>query len=442
MKRIVSLLFFIAGCGLLTLAVASFGAVVAIRPSTPADPFDWKPPMTLVDQRALAGETIVLPLTGMESADVLSAMLDRAHLENAFALLAYDPNLSDPVRIGGYLQLGTRYTTAKNNAQAAVCYQNAAVLATLSPALSDVARLDTYQQASLGLRAINAHDAARFIADQAYILAQNSIALARSVRVRRLEQIADAYTALGATELATQARGKSVEAASSVDPVLPVRVPFAPAGKLPASPQVEVAKKTRIAAAQQLADDLQASQGKDWSVDSLAQLSDALMNEDDARRTYYDNQIAQATDNAVLIALWRDKIQWLALKYRVARGAFAKTLVAEWSKDPATVAEDWSEAWSALFQLYQAEAERVVSPRNPSQAQEDVLRQELIATRWGWYANGSEPEMRAALNSVTKELMGTSTSLMHLDTLTKNGKTMYWLVPDELYGKGEKALPK
>ena len=446
-SRLAPILFFLVGCLFLTLAVTLFGAWFFFRNAIPTDSFTWKPPLDLVDNRALAPATVLLPLTGIEPADALSATLDKGHLENAFALLAYDPSFTDAARIGALLQLGARYHKATNDPKATACFQAAATLATISPMLSDQTRMDTYQQASAGLRDANANGQARLVIDQAYLVAQSSSALKRDARARRLSQVADNYAALGANALADQARQKSIEAgaATTDEPNVPTRVPFSPgSSKLPASPELDAAIKTRVAAAQQLTDDLSnlPAGSTNWASDSLSQLSDALVNEDGARQAYYAKQIPATKDAAIKIALLRDRVNWLALKYRVARGAFGKNLVDEWSKDPGSIADAWGDAWAEWFSMTENQAAAVAKPQDPNQATEDVVRQELIAARWGWNNRAVEADLIGALSDVTQRLMKAPASALHLDTLTRSGKIIFLLVPDDLYGQGDKAMPK
>ncbi|MBI5032097.1 MAG: hypothetical protein HZB51_16320 [Chloroflexi bacterium] len=446
-------MFFLFGCILLALAATIIGGYFLFRNVDTSDAFAWKAPIDQVDNRALVAETVLLPLTGVNSTDALSATLDKAQLENAYALLAYDPTLSDAARVGGLLQLGTRFAKANNTAKATACFQAAALLATLSPELSDQARMDSYQQASAGLHTVGANAPARLVTDQGYIVAEFSPTLQRDARARRLNQVADDYATLGVASLSAQARQKSIDVggATTQDPVIPVRVPFNPTvGKLAAAPNVDAAVKTRIAAAQLLSDDL-ANLGKDataWPSDSVAQLSDALLAEDDARQAYYNSQIPQAKDPAVLIALMRDRVNWLALKYRIARGAFGKNLVDDWSQDPAAIADAWGDAWADLFGVSEQLATAIASPssmakpQNPDQAMEDVVRDELITLRWGWYNRVSEPDLIDKLSDVTQKLMNTNLPALHLDTMKRGNKTMFLLVPDDLYGLGDKALPR
>jgi len=424
------------------------GVAFFYHPADVPGAFDWKPPLEQVDNTALAPATVILPLTGMDSGGALNAALDNANIENAYALVAYDTNLDSTTRIGALLQLGSRYATAKQTRKAATCFQAAALLATLSPDLSDPAREDTYLQASSSLRALGATDAGRMLIDQAYIVAQNSIALRRESRARRLNQIADAYTELGASALAAQAHSKADEA--STEPAetatAQVRVPFIPTfGQMPTSADVAHAAQTRIAAAQLLVDDLTNNPPKNaaaWPPDSVSQLRDALMDEDTVRQSFYDEQLARAKDPAVQAALWRDRANWLMLKYRTARGAFGIDLVPDWSKEANTIAADWSDALTEFYRLQESQVAALPKTADATQASEDYVRRELMAARWGWLSGANENDLSRALSDVTQKLRDAQSTGLFLDTLTRNNKTIYLLLPDELYGLNDKALPK
>jgi hypothetical protein len=448
LKRVIPLLFVLIGCTMLAGGAGLLGVAFVYHPADVPGAFDWKPPLEQVDNAALAPETVALPLTGMDPGSALNAALNNANIENAYALIAYDTNLDSTTRIGALLQLGSRYATAKQTRKAASCYQAAALLATLSPDLSDPAREDTYLQASSSLRALGATDAGRMLIDQAYIVAQNSIALRRESRARRLNQIADAYTDLGASALAAQAHSKADEALTepAETATAQVRVPFIPTfGQMPTSADVARYAQTRIAAAQLLADDLANNPPKNaaaWPQDSVSQLRDALVDEDSARQSFYDEQLALAKDPAVQAALWRDRANWLMLKYRTARGAFGIDLVPEWSKDAKTIAVDWSDALTEFYRLQESQVAALPKAADATQASEDFMRRELIAARWGWLSAANENDLRSALSDVTQKLRDAQSTGLFLDTLTRNNKLIYLLLPDELYGLNDKALPK
>jgi hypothetical protein len=155
---------------------------------------------------------------------------------------------------------------------------------------------------------------------------------------------------------------------------------------------------------------------------------------------YYDQQLPLAKEPSARVALWSDKVAWLALKYRIARGAFGFTLVAAWEKDRATIAADLSDALGELYR--ESEAQAAALPNGADQATADVIRRELFAARWGWFTSTPENDLRDALDQVNQRLRDAASPALRLDTITRGGKVLYLLVPDDLYGQGEKALPK
>lgn len=418
-----------------------------LRPAPLPNGFAWKPPLELVKNTELAPATVLLPLTGMPVTDTLNAALDAGNWENAYAILAYDPSPADPARIGALLQLGSRYAAAGDKEKSTWSYLNAARIATLSPLLSDAVREDTYLQAASGLRTAGALDAARLVTDQAFLVAQYSPALRRDPQARRLTQVANAYSALGVESLAQQARSAANEQAVTMDPAgyLPREAFVIPSGALPASSDVSNATEVRVAAAKLLNADIAgvpANRASDWPADAVGQLRDALVKEDQVRLAYYDRQFRATQDTAVRIALLRDKVNWLGVKYRTARGAFGMDLVPDWSKESPIIGQAWSDAWGDLFRLYEAQAASIPNAQAVSQASEDVTRQEQLAVRWGWYRGATEQDLHATLSSLTEQLGAAQVPSLRVDLLDEGGKTIDILLPDELYGMGNKALPR
>ncbi len=445
-RQALALLCFLGGFALLIFGLSSIGAGWLVREPEMPDGVTWQPPLEQVNNDALVPATVLFPLTGASATDALNSALDGGHWENAFALLAYDTSLADPTRIGALLQLGSRYAVERAKSRAAWCYLYAARIATLSPMLSDSIREDTYLQVSAGLRAIGANDAARLATDQAYTVAEYSPVLQRDPQSRRMNQVANGYAALGLHALEEQARAKANEsiALASDDAGFLPREPFVvKTGVLPSSSDLDAARQMRIAAAKQLSDDIQKvppHRSDAWPSDSMAQLRDALLNEDAARGAFYNQTMAAVQDPAVGIAILRDRVDWLALKYRIARGAFGADLVPEWSKNASAVAQSWNEAWEALLSAYATQAGAIPNAQAVSQATEDVLRQELLALRWGGYRAKSESDLRAELGDVARQLREASIVSLRVDALSANGATTDWLAPDELFGQN--ARPK
>jgi hypothetical protein len=174
----------------------------------------------------------------------------------------------------------------------------------------------------------------------------------------------------------------------------------------------------------------------------VGQLRSALLQEDTARLAFYEGQLASTKDQPVQIALVRDQVNWLGLKYRAARGAFGTNLVPEWSKTSPAIAKAWSDAWQELFRLVQEQARAIPNAQAVSQAMEDVTREQLLALRWGWYRGESDEDLHSRLSELTRQLRDASIPSLRLDMLAIQGKRTDVLLPDELYGKNEQALPR
>jgi hypothetical protein len=445
LARALVIFSFLAATALMLIGAGALAGAY-LRSRDMPDGFGWVAPMAQVSNRDLVPASALLPLTDLAAEDALDQTLEGTDLESAFAIIAYDPRLSDPSRVGALLQIGTRYSESKNWRRAAWTFQTAALLAILSPALSDSARVDTLLAAGTDLRDTDAKEAARRVIDQAYLITMYSPALRKQVRSNRLNQIATAYDSLNLPGIGDQARSKAqdVSAAPDIPPAI-VRAPFIPIpGQLPSSLDLDQARSRREQAAAQLLDDVSATSPKsqaDWPRDSSDQLKQALIEEDMAHDDYYAQQIPLAKDPSVQIALAAHKVNWLALKYRIAKGAFGTTIVSDWTKSTNDIADQLSDAWDDLFQLYQSQADLQGNPSDVNQATEDVLEQRLIAVRWGW-SQKSEGELRDSLTEVTEKLRDASVPTLRIDATTRSGKTLYLLLPDELYGEGAQVFPQ
>lgn len=442
--RLLALVFFALAAIFMVAGIGSFTGAY-LRSNDMPDGFAWKLPADQVSTTQLDPAIALLVLTDAPADDTLNQTFESGDLESAYALVAYDPRLSDAARVGALLQLGSQYSSAKNLRRAAWSYQSAALLAMLSPLLSDFSRTETLLTASAGLRAADAKEAARRALDQANLIAVYSPALRRQQRASRLNQIANAYDSLNLSGIAEQARSKAQEASSAPETQVSPRTPFVPIpGSLPVLTTLAQLKHRRASAALQLIDDVASDKPKSpsqWPQDSLSQLKYALLQEDDARTEYYTQQFPAARDSFVQIALLLDKANWLALKYRAARGGFGAMIVPEWTKNASAIADDLSDTWQDVYRVFQKQTDALSNVQDVNQATEDILKQELIAARWGW-SQQLEPDLRTALANVTTKLRDSSVPALRLDSVSRNNRTLYLLVPDELVGQAARGLPQ
>ncbi len=446
MKKALPLVLLGVAALLVCLGVAALSANFFVGQNNTVDLNQWKTPLDLVDSKKVPLATALEPLAGIGDSVAIDDALQQGDWEAAFTTLAFSPDLNDASRAGTLLLLGSRYVAGKQTAKAAWCYQYAATLATLSPVLSDLVRTQTLIQAAQGLADLNA-SAARSSLDQAYLIAQYSPTMPNDTRSRLYAQIGQAYTKIKATNLAAQAQQKSEEASmlAADDMTGTPWLPYRLQGAAP-KPTDELAAKTdaRITAAKELMDQLSLhppKTEKDLPDRQVQSLGDKLFQEDGARTDYYDTMSNSAVEPKAQAALLRDKIGWLALKLRVARRGFGLSLVPEWEADAQNIMQELNDMQDQLYMLSEQQA---ITPEKTADADrqlEDVLRTELVAGRWGLYQY-DENDLRSRLDEIERKLSEDQVAALRLDSFMIAKKAVYLLVPDELYGQGEKALPK
>ena len=447
MKKALPLVLLGGAILLFCIGVAALGARFFFPQSSSVDLNHWQTPLAQVDNKRLIAANSLEILAGTDESQAIDDALQQGDWESAFAGVAYTPDLSDASRAGTLLLLGSRYAAIKQTAKAAWCYEYAVTLAQVSPVPSDLVRAQTLLEAAQGLHALQLDAAARTSVDQAYLIAEYSTTLPQDAQARILDQISQLYRTLNVANLATEARQKSDEASNLKNqvPASDAHVPYQlQLGTLPASKDVQDAMTARTAAAKDLIDSLNLHPPKtaqDLPQDLISALGDKLTAEDGVRQSFYDAQSQPSADPSVQAAVLQDKIGWLALKLRVARGAFGLDLVPEWDPDASKIASDLSDSLDELFKLTEQQAAAATQAATADSQLQDTLRAELVAGRWGLYAY-DENDLRSRLGDVTSKLRDDQVPSLRLDTYQNANLTYYLLVPDELYGQGVKALPR
>ncbi len=407
----------------------------------------WKAPLEQVDARQLRLANALEPLAGMTDIQAIDDALQQGDWESAYAVVAYSPDLSDAIRAGTLLLLGSRYQAAKQPVRAAWAYQYAADIVQLSPIPSDLVRVQTLLEAGQGQQGLGQKAAARAALDQAYLILEYSATIARDSRARLLADAAKLYKEMGVANLAQQAQQKSadVSAAAAEEANAPAHAPYRQLpGELPANAELKDKIAERTTAAKELIDQLNLhppKAGEQMPEELLRTLGDRLFEEDGLRQDYFAEQFSPTADSAVQNALLRDRIRWLGLKLRVARGGFGVSLVPEWETEKDQIAADLSDAFDELYKLNEQEAVAVEDPAEADHRLEDVLRAEVVSGRLGLYAY-DEGDLRARLADLSTRLRDNQVPGLRLDSYTRGNQTVYLLVPDDLYGQGDKALPR
>lgn len=448
MKKALPFILLGAAALLFCIGAAALGFNFLGPRSPSVDTSKWIVPQEQVETKKINPAVALGILAGTSDANSVDDSLSAGDFEGAFAQIAYSTEFSDANRLGTLLLLGNRYGAGKETTKAAWMYEYAIFLATASPNPSDLTRVQTLLEASQGLRALGMESNARAALDQAYLIAEYSYSLPRNSRAEVLDQISRAYRNFGATALAQEAQGKADESltATSENAVNISRRPFRiqPTDP-PQNEDLDARMQERVTAARELLDALNLNPPKneaDMPVDLIRALGDALFQEDAVRSDYYTTQYDQAADASAQLGVLRDKLSWLALKYRIARSGFGLVLVDEWTQDADNIKQELNDTYQEYFAITEQQASSLEKTDEASRSTEDVLRSALVAGRWGLYPQYDEADLRGRLDENAQALRDEQVATLRLDNFARGNETVYILVPDELYGLGERALPR
>jgi hypothetical protein len=433
---------------LLCIGVSALAVNFVSSRSPSVDTSKWITPQEQVDTQKIIPGVAIAILAGTSDSASVDDSLAAGDFEGAFAQIAYGTEFSDANRVGTLLLLGNRYAAAKQTTKAAWMYQYAVFLAVVSPLPSDLNRVQTLLEAAQGLKALNMDSNARAVLDQAYLIAEYSPALPRDTRAQVAEQIARLYDRFGASKLAQNARQLANDTITLADEsaVNLARRPFRiqPTDP-PANPDIVAKLKERVAAARELVDALNLNPPKseaDLPDDLVRALGDKLYEEDGLRMAYYASQYDASPDASSQLGVLRDKLTWLAIKYRIAKKGFGISLVPEWEDQAADIAQQLNDTYADYFAITQQQAQSLDKTDESNRSIEDLLRGAIVAGRWGIYSQYDEADLRSQLDTVSQALRDQQVASLRLDSFMRGKQVVYLLVPDELYGMGERALPR
>ncbi len=387
---------------LIVVGAASLSAYFMLR-TQPFEVPQWQDPLALVNYGGIDPALAVGGLGGVSDKDLVAQALTEGRTDTAFAILVFSPSISDRESAGDFLLLADRYQRDGRSTQATNSYRLAGTIATLSPDLPDSVRADTFILAGEGLAGLNERGLAQLFLDQAYGVATVSTYVQPVIRRNLFQRLHKGYQAIDDRERARQSLDLSAEPFSPV--AVPELPPVLPVAEVPALPlEVQEAEATRWQAAQELARHLSERGGR-APQEALIELANALLAEDQLRIPYYDAQLTHATQLSAQISIVQARIDWLAAKYRIARGGYGISLVPEWEAQAEQIRSELTKSYELLFALY---ADLIVAMPDADQielATEEALRREILAGTLGRYPNYPAQQRIAQLMQATAQLI-------------------------------------
>jgi len=398
-------------------------------------PFDvpqWKDPMTLVQADTIDPALAVTGLGGVSDRDLVAQALSESRLGTAFAILVFSPGIEDRESAGDLLLLASRYREDDRSREAIEGYRLAGTIATLSPDLPDTVRADTFILAGEGLAELEEYGLAQLYLDQAYNIGTVSAYVQPAIRRTLFQRLFHAYQAIGDKERARDSLEKSADTFSTVAvPDPPSLLPTAEPPALPAD--VQQAEAARWEAAQELAAMLVA-RGGNAPHEAITNLGNALVTEDAVRTPYFDGMLSQTPQVSTQISIIQARIDWLAIKYQVARQGYGISLVPEWETDAEAIRAELTKSYELLFALY---ADLIVAMPDADQIQiasEEIVRREILAGELGRYPNYPKQQRIAELESATAAIAASNPGTeMRVVVLPYGGVDSFVLVDDATF---------
>ncbi|HUS71175.1 MAG TPA: hypothetical protein VM075_10450 [Anaerolineae bacterium] len=427
--------------GLLVLMVLSGalsgGAYLYLRwagSSNPGSPVAQVQPEQVEPSLALA------TLTGVGDVDVVNRSLKGGELDTAYVTILFSTQLSDREHVGNLLMLGQRYEADGDQSHAASCYQQASLISTMSPTLSDSTRAYSFVEIGEGFATWGKRAEALFNFDQAFALALRSPLIRDPHKADLLGQLAVAYEALGEREKATESSSLQAEILFSTEgsettPESGAEQPIANfLTQIPAPTLAMVAsyEERRVEAVMDLLEFLAGSPSGQAIPEELAtEVTQALVNEDKARSTAYEDELAAASSMVLRIGIAEARADWLLVKYRVALGAYGLQLVPAWSENVAGIAGEVSQARQELHGIYGEQISTFGDATAKDRAWFDILRQEILQGKLGIYPDYPAEELISELTEVSTRLVEAGDRSLHPEVLYEGSTPLFSLALTE-----------
>lgn len=351
---------------------------------------DAKPALALQPER-ISAPLALMQLAGDPGGALASQALAAGYLDNAFAVAAYDLELSFSTRRTLLLQVARGFIEAERFAEATIALRAAQAMTVLTPELSPTERHQSLLAIGGLFLQIDAPGASRDILEQTLAAAAQTPGLLPAQRAEIFDAVRPLAQRAGSELLAAQAAEYARNPFLSPDGyLLPSQLEALFILPDP-DPAVLQAVEQRHFAARLLAERIQLTGGIDIEPEQQA-LSIALVAEDVARGNVYRRALATeeltSSQRLGFLLEWRN---WLALKARIARQGFGLTLVPEWENNALFILQDISTVHININTLVDAISNEIEDPIAQSQ-----LRLEMLLDLAGYWALGLRPDGQAA----------------------------------------------
>jgi hypothetical protein len=391
------------------LVAASAGGLFALLQGRSSAAGPWVPPISAINRGILDPALALEGLAGIDPASTIDRALANNHLDDAFAIALLDVTLSDQARAGTLLILGQRFLERHQTALGLLSLRTAATIAILSPDLTDGARASLLLRIAQELTALDDRPTALQVLDRANELVRFSTSLSPAYAEVLRQGLDQEYRRLGRPDATAERRGQPNDLVDQAVPPPPLSTLLAPEDALveslgPRGQELRRVRAQRLEVAQKLASALGAA-GRQPNEVLRQALESLLLTEDTLVGQVYNDGLDRLVDPGARATLARLRVQWLLVKWRIARQTFGVSLVPAWEANADALEHDLRGAYESYFLLLRDAAISLPDPVEAAEAQVAVLRAQLTVGRLGLYPQAPEGEILQALDSATRHCL-------------------------------------
>jgi len=417
---------------LLVLAtiVVVVAAVFVVSEQFPSAAGPRLSPLSAIKAGAINPALALDSLAGVHDQSVAERAIASGSIETAFATLLYSTSLNDQMRAAGLLTLANRLTQDGKKDQALLAARTAVDVAILSPMMPDYNRAAALAQAGQVLRSLGKTDEATYAYDTAAIITEHSGRIDPSYRQVLLEGLAEDVSRAGHKEQARQLRAAANAEPPTLDAtpyVLPALLIPLVRGESADWAELDAATTERVSLASALVAALEGNSPTP-SETVRQSLEKALLAEDRLREQVYSQGLAESDNLLQRVAYARVHMEWLTLKWRVARQGFGMALVPAWENQVGAIEASLHKACDDYYVILRDVAASLPDQIEAVQGAIDVIQDEIKLGRLGLPPYAQEGELVRALDKANRERMDLGLGSLYVTMKTEKNSSQLTVI--------------
>ena len=165
--------------------------------------------------------------------------------------------------------------------------------------------------------------------------------------------------------------------------------------------------------------------------EALLALKEALLTEDRLKIQFFNTNLASEPQLSHKVDIVQAKIDWLSIKYRIARQGFGLSLVTEWESQEAQIEAELKASYELLYRFYSDLIVAIPDIAGLDRATEEATRRQILAGVLGHYPDYPSEQLRTTLLQTSARLIDTQAGASLRTGYVSIGGVIYYILIDE-----------